>query len=175
MAEPSGANATIPSPEQGRIVHTPALDEAAMTDLARRLAPALKPPLVLYFEGDLGAGKTTFIRALVQALGHTGRVKSPTYGLLEHYPLDGLEVLHLDLYRIGDPDELEFLGITDLFGEHTILLVEWPERGRGALPPADAVLGFAPGPGHSLDSRHLSVYAHSRSGNELCNFLDSLL
>lgn len=158
-----------------RRVVTPPLDEAAMTALARGLARHIEPPLVLYFEGDLGAGKTTFIRALVQALGHEGRVKSPTYGLLEHYPLADLEVLHLDLYRIGDPGELEFLGITDLFDERTVLLVEWPAQGLGALPPADAVLRFEPGVGNSLESRRLTLYAHSRSGNALCEFFDSLL
>lgn len=146
-----------------------------MTRLAGQLARVIRPPLTVWFEGDLGAGKTTFIRALVQALGHEGRVKSPTYGLLEHYELPSLAVLHLDLYRIGDPGELEFLGLQDLLNEDTLLLVEWPERGNGYLPDADLVFSLASSPDDSPNARHLSLYAHSRSGNELCEFIDSQL
>ena len=98
---------------------------------ANKFASDIKVPLVIWLEGDLGAGKTAFARALIHALGYSGRVKSPTYGLLEHYQLPGRQVLHMDLYRIGDPGELEFLGIPDLLDENTILLIEWPERGEG--------------------------------------------
>ena len=73
---------------------------------AKKIASVIRAPLVIWLEGDLGAAKTTFARALIQALGYEGRVKSPTYGLLEHYSLEALQVLHLDLYRIGDPDEV---------------------------------------------------------------------
>lgn len=164
------------SPKAARpAVRTPPLDETAMTALAARIAGAIVPPLVVNFTGDLGAGKTTFIRALVRALGHPGRVKSPTYGLVEHYPLEQVSVVHLDLYRIGDPGELEFLGIEDLLDERSILLVEWPDRGAGLLPPPDLAIVIEPGPNDSLDSRRLTFYAHSGSGNELCNLLDSLL
>jgi tRNA threonylcarbamoyladenosine biosynthesis protein TsaE len=119
------------------------LDEAGLAALAARMAGCLEPPLTIHLEGDLGAGKTTFARALIRALGHEGAVKSPTYGLLEHYPLARCTVLHLDLYRIADTGELEFLGIEDLLGDDTVLLVEWPERGEGALPRADLVLSLA--------------------------------
>jgi tRNA threonylcarbamoyladenosine biosynthesis protein TsaE len=146
-----------------------------MVALAQRVSAALSPPLTVYFRGDLGAGKTTFVRALVQALGHPGRVKSPTYGLLEHYALPGLDVLHLDLYRIGDPAELEFLGIGDLVSERTLLLVEWPERGEGYLPDPDLVIRLRQaGPGHE-GKRDVTLFPHSRSGNTLCEFIDSLL
>ena len=97
----------------------------------------------IWLEGDLGAGKTAFARALIHALGYSGRVKSPTYGLLEHYQLPGRQVLHMDLYRIGDPGELEFLGIPDLLDENTILLIEWPERGEGWIPNPDFIFRFA--------------------------------
>lgn len=146
-----------------------------MTALSRAIAGSLTPPLTLYLRGSLGAGKTTFTRALVQSLGHAGRVKSPTYGLLEHYDLARVSVLHLDLYRIGDPGELEFLGIEDLLDNRTLLLVEWPEQGGSALPAADLEIAFAPGPDDSLDSRRLTFYAYSDSGMALCRFIDPLL
>lgn len=161
--------------EPGTKVGSGVLDEPAMIRLAGQLATVIRPPLTIWFEGDLGAGKTTFIRALVQGLGYQGRVKSPTYGLLEHYELPALNVLHLDLYRIGDPGELDFLGLEDLFTDNTVLLVEWPERGRGVLPNPDAVLALGPAPGDSPNKRRLSNYAHSRSGNGLCEFINSQL
>ncbi len=110
---------------------------------ANKLASDVKVPLVIWLEGDLGAGKTAFARALIHALGYKGRVKSPTYGLLEHYQLTSLQVLHMDLYRIGDPGELEFLGVTDLLDDQTILLIEWPERGDGWIPKPDFIFRFA--------------------------------
>jgi len=117
--------------------------EQDLHTFANKFASFIKAPLVIHLEGDLGAGKTTFARAFIQALGHQGRVKSPTYGLLEHYILDSVQVLHMDLYRIGDPEELAFLGIEDLLDARTVLLVEWPERGAGFLPAADFVFHFA--------------------------------
>lgn len=117
--------------------------ESHLVSFANNFASVIQAPLVIHLEGDLGAGKTTFARALIQALGHPGRVKSPTYGLLEHYSLEFIQVLHLDLYRIGDPGELAFLGIEDLLDERSVLLVEWPERGGDQLPAADFVFRFA--------------------------------
>jgi tRNA threonylcarbamoyladenosine biosynthesis protein TsaE len=119
---------------------TPPLDEEAMAALAAALAGAMHAPLVCYLRGELGAGKTTFVRAMLGALGYRGRVKSPSYGLLEHYPLKQVNILHLDLYRIENAGELEFLGIPDLIDSNTLLLVEWPERGAGALPEADFMI-----------------------------------
>ena len=118
-------------------------DEQALGRFANRFARNLPRPLVIWLEGDLGAGKTTFARSLLHALGYTGRVKSPTYGLLEHYGLDSLQVLHMDLYRISEPGELEFLGIEDLLDDETVLLVEWPDRGGSWLPEPDFIFRFA--------------------------------
>lgn len=112
-------------------------NEAATIALAQRLAPALLDGGVVYLRGELGAGKTTFARALLWAMGVGERVKSPTYSLLERYLVNGRDAFHLDLYRIADAGELEWLGLDELDAPETIVLVEWPERGRGALPKPD--------------------------------------
>lgn len=110
-------------------------DAEATAALGTRLAGQLPQRAVVHLHGDLGAGKSTLARALLRALGVTGTIRSPTYTLVEQYPLaDGGTALHLDLYRIGDPGELEFLGLD---GEPRLWLVEWPARGQGALPAAD--------------------------------------
>lgn len=112
-------------------------DEAATLALARRIAPTLRPGGVVYLRGELGAGKTTLARALLRALGVGERVKSPTYSLLERYAFDGRQAFHLDLYRIAAPGELEWLGLDELRDPAALVLIEWPERGAGALPPPD--------------------------------------
>ena len=117
--------------------------EEQLVLFANKFASVLEVPLVIWLEGDLGAGKTSFTRALIHALGYKGRVKSPTYGLLEHYQLMGLQALHLDLYRISDPGELEFLGLEDLMDEQSIVLIEWPDRGGSWLPDADFIFHFS--------------------------------
>jgi len=117
-------------------------DEDATTALGGRLASLLPGGLVMYLHGDLGAGKTTFARAFLRALGVGERVKSPTYSLVEGYDIGDRRAFHLDLYRIADPGELEWLGLDSLAEPGAIVLVEWPERGTGALPPADLEIHF---------------------------------
>ncbi|MGB5852570.1 MAG: tRNA (adenosine(37)-N6)-threonylcarbamoyltransferase complex ATPase subunit type 1 TsaE [Rhodanobacter sp.] len=112
-------------------------DEAATAALAQRLAGGLDHGLVVYLHGPLGAGKTSFARALLLALGVGERVKSPTYSLVEGYATARRPAWHLDLYRIADPAELEWLGLDALADPAALVLVEWPERGVGALPAAD--------------------------------------
>lgn len=108
--------------------------ESEMIALGVRLAEQIQPGEVVYLSGDLGVGKTTLARALIRALGFDGRVKSPSYGLIESYTTPSAEVAHLDLYRLGDPQEVEDLGLERYLGPRAIVLVEWPERGFGYLP-----------------------------------------
>lgn len=114
------------------------LDSVAATEaLGARLAAALRPGVILYLSGDLGAGKTTLARGLLQALGHRGVVKSPTYTLVEPYLIGDWRLFHWDLYRLADAEELEFLDLRDQLDGQAALLIEWPERGQEMLPAAD--------------------------------------
>ncbi len=113
------------------------LDEAALASLAQKLGAAITQGGLIYLIGDLGAGKTTFARAMIKAFGVAERIKSPTYSLIESYRSATLSIHHLDLYRIADPGELEWLGLADLLTPDALLLVEWPERAGNALPSAD--------------------------------------
>ncbi len=112
-------------------------DASAMEALGGMLANGLRAGEVIFLHGELGAGKTTFVRGMLRALGYTGSVKSPTFTLVEPYQIAQAQVFHFDLYRMRDPEELEFLGIRDYLQEEGICIVEWPERGEGILPQPD--------------------------------------
>ena len=134
---------------------------------AERLAHTLQPGLVIYLRGDLGAGKTTLVRALVQKLGHTGRVKSPTYTLVESYEVGGLHLRHFDLYRFRDAEEWETSGFRDEFDGRNVCLVEWPEQASGLLPPADVSLTFE----ILQDGREVLLHAYTDAGRKCLNAL----
>lgn len=143
-------------------------------ELGRALLTASREqPIVIYLSGELGAGKTTFVNGVMRALGVTGPIRSPTYTLIEPYELDAIAVYHMDLYRLSDARDLEMLALRDLLRPGAVLLVEWAERGAGALPPADlAVKWVYPGDNEGqIDHRSLSLAANTQVGELLLNKL----
>lgn len=112
-------------------------DESATAALGVALARALEPGLRIYLRGPLGAGKTTLVRAVLRGLGHPGRVKSPTYTLVELYSLSRLNLYHFDFYRFRDRDEWRDAGFSEYFNHENVCLVEWPEKAGDELLPAD--------------------------------------
>jgi tRNA threonylcarbamoyladenosine biosynthesis protein TsaE len=113
------------------------LAEVAQTEqLGALLAEIASPGMVVFLRGDLGAGKTTLVRGFLRSLGFTGAVKSPTYTILEPYAVGGMHIAHLDLYRLTDAEELDYIGLRELLDGQSVLLIEWPDRGAGALPRA---------------------------------------
>jgi tRNA threonylcarbamoyladenosine biosynthesis protein TsaE len=138
--------------------------EADTQTLAAELAVVCRQGAVIYLQGELGAGKTSFSRCLLQALGHQGNVKSPTYTLVEPYQLADLTVFHFDLYRVRDPEELEFMGIRDYFSPTNLCLVEWPQRGEPLLPPPDLWLELQI---LTENSRQFTLTAQSARGSQM--------
>lgn len=144
-------------------------NEDEMISLGKVFGQALKKGGIVYLEGDLGAGKTTFSRGIIQGLGHSGSVKSPTYTLVEPYELADLNIYHFDLYRLADPEELEYMGIREYFGDENICLVEWPERGTGVIPDPDVKLAI----NHYNEGRKLIFHPCTQRGENLLEGLGS--
>jgi tRNA threonylcarbamoyladenosine biosynthesis protein TsaE len=148
--------------------HYELADEDATVALAGKLAQHCEQGMVIYLEGDLGAGKTTFSRGFIQGLGHSGKVKSPTYTLVEPYEIAGWRIFHFDLYRLSDPEELEFMGIRDYFDSDCICLIEWPDKGAGLLAAADLHISIE----YTQTGRALSMQAKSTKGSDLLRQLN---
>lgn len=151
------------------------VDEAATVALGKALSNAVRHDveqgIVVYLNGDLGAGKTTFTRGFVQGMGHTGKVKSPTYTLVEPYDLGEWQVYHFDLYRLADPEELEFIGIRDYFNEKSCSFIEWPEKGVGLLANADLIINIV----YIGEQRNLTIVAQNDHGIRVLSALSQQL
>lgn len=143
-------------------------DEQATLALGADLANACPQHLcVIHLEGELGAGKTTLTRGFLTAMDHQGKVKSPTYTLVEHYELHGRPVFHFDLYRLSDPGEMEFLGLDDYFQKQAICLIEWAQRGSEYLPEPDLLVQLS----YKDHAREASISPQSALGEEICGKL----
>jgi tRNA threonylcarbamoyladenosine biosynthesis protein TsaE len=164
MAFTSSADATHPPILETRSIPWP--DEQACAAFAARLAaaPSLLPSSFIALDGPLGAGKTTFVRHLLRALGIEGRIKSPTYAVMEPYEVNGHAVSHFDFYRFDDAREWADAGFRDVFAAPGLKLAEWPERAAAVLPVADLLVHIEP---VGIDAREVTVHALTAHGVEL--------
>ncbi|MBD9602024.1 tRNA (adenosine(37)-N6)-threonylcarbamoyltransferase complex ATPase subunit type 1 TsaE [Pseudomonas sp. PDM10] len=139
-------------------------DEEAMTAFGARIAKTTQGHGLIFLEGDLGAGKTTLSRGIIRGLGHVGAVKSPTFTLVEPYEIGEIRAFHFDLYRLVDPEELEYLGIRDYFDDDALCLIEWPEKGAGFLPKPDLTITIGP----QDSGRSLKILSQGSRGESWC-------
>jgi tRNA threonylcarbamoyladenosine biosynthesis protein TsaE len=139
------------------------LNEAATLDAGLRFAAHLKSGMVIYLHGDLGAGKTTFVRGVLHGLGHAGKVKSPTYTLVEPYLFADMALNHFDLYRFTDAHEWEAAGFRDYFNPQSVCMIEWPEKAQGVIPTADIDIYLA----YEADCRRLRYEPHTPDAKQM--------
>jgi tRNA threonylcarbamoyladenosine biosynthesis protein TsaE len=144
-------------------------DEASMMTLGAMLASVCQGAVVIYLYGDLGAGKTTLARGVLRGLGYQGKVKSPTYTIVEPYEIADQKLYHFDFYRLQGAQELEFIGVQDYFEVGAIILAEWPERGAGLLREADLSCYIVP----EAQGRHLRIEAQTQHGQQILKDLHS--
>jgi tRNA threonylcarbamoyladenosine biosynthesis protein TsaE len=150
-------------------LHLP--DAAATARVGAAFAPMLRGGMIVTLQGDLGSGKTTLVRGVLRARGQKGPIKSPSYGLVEHYPFSSIYFYHIDFYRFANPAEWETAGLAECFRPDTVCLIEWPEHAGGFLPRADVALVLALAPSH--EGRTLSVEAYSASGERCLNAISA--
>ncbi|MFJ4251017.1 tRNA threonylcarbamoyladenosine biosynthesis protein TsaE [Pseudomonas helmanticensis] len=139
-------------------------DEQAMSDFGARIARVTQGHGLIFLEGNLGMGKTTLSRGIIRELGHVGAVKSPTFTLVEPYEIGDIRAFHFDLYRLVDPEELEFLGIRDYFDDDALCLIEWPDKGAGFLPKPDLTITISP----QDSGRSLKILSQGSRGEAWC-------
>ena len=133
-------------------------DEAATLEAGRQFTRQLHHGLTVYLHGDLGAGKTTFVRGILQGLGYTGKVKSPTYTLVEPYVISSYNIYHFDLYRFNDEEEWEAAGFREYFNDNSLCFVEWPEKAGNLLPEPDFDIKINP----IAKGRKIEIIAHAK-------------
>lgn len=151
----------------GLLIHL--ADPSATLQLGANIAQACPPQqFTVHLEGELGAGKTTLCRGLLQELGHIGKVKSPTYTLVEQYDVTDRSVFHFDLYRLTDPEELDYIGLDDYMSSDSLCLIEWPQQGGNYLPNPDIIIKLQ----YDENSRQADILACSDAGKALCAKLD---
>jgi len=146
-------------------------DAQSMLEFARKFALTLVPGDVLYFQGDLGAGKTTLATGLLHGLGHQGTVKSPTYTIVEPYTLSQTTVFHFDLYRLTDPEELVDMGFSDYLQPEAILIVEWHEKAQLLLPEATVTCHIE----YADQGRQLELVSNTERGRKIISQVNELL
>lgn len=149
-------------------VITKSMAENAMLAFAGKFAHAIHHGAIIFLYGPLGAGKTTFVRGFLYGLGYKGKVKSPTYTLVEPYEIAQRKIFHFDLYRLTHTDELEQMGIRDYFTQDSICLIEWPENGMGLLPKADVACHIA----FNNEEREVRIEALSETGSEIVHLCE---
>jgi tRNA threonylcarbamoyladenosine biosynthesis protein TsaE len=145
-------------------------DEAATLALGANLAPVLAGGVTIWLQGDLGAGKTTLVRGLLRGMGYEGKVKSPTYTLVESYVISGLYLYHFDLYRFADPEEWDAAGFRDYFNSQSVCLVEWPDKAGALLPSPDIEINLA----QSGGGRSATLHAGTEAGHRCLRHLSRL-
>ncbi len=146
-------------------------NEQAQVMFGEKLGRACAGGGVIFLHGTLGMGKTTMTRGVLTAYGHNGAVKSPTYTLVEPYETDTALVYHFDLYRLADPEELEYMGIRDYFDDQALCIIEWPDRGEGVLPVPDIQLTLT----KQGDGRAATLIADTAKGAEILAQLRTML
>ena len=143
--------------------------ESSTLQFGARLFECIQGASLIYLHGDLGAGKTTCVRGYLNAGGYTGPVKSPTFTLVEEYQLSDRKIVHFDLYRLADPEELEWIGLRDYLDHDVVCFIEWPEKGTGYLPNPDLIIRFD----GVRETRNVSWRAQSEIEQETCRCLKS--
>ena len=141
----------------------PLKNETETTEIGAKVASYLKGGEIIYLKGELGTGKTTFVRGALHKLGFTGSVKSPTFTIVEPYSIDSHVIYHFDLYRLDDPEELESLGIRDYCDGQSICFFEWPEKGGDFLPDADILISLS----YQNEGRALEISTFSEIGDSI--------